>query len=373
MKFSVITVVYNGGKYLDRAIRSVIEQKNVDIEYIIIDGGSTDNTLEIIKKYSDKIYYWISEPDNGVYDAMNKGLQVATGDIVSFLNSDDWYEDNIFSVVSEHFEDAAKNIVYGRVNKIENNKADGFVGIYSQTNPEMLHLHNLYCHQGLFIKKKIFEVVGNFDTKYKIYADYDWNLRAYNRGYSFYVIPEIAANFRFGGLCTTHSLPREFYEICMKELNGRKEFIPQIEEEYKLGKENKAIELLINDNSETLQGFFRRDAPFFIWGVGLYGKECLRLLNRKGISVLGFIDSNPIGADVGNITVYSSSYFFETKTKELVENNISFGIIITPRKYEDEITKQIIQNRTELEKDIIQYTQIRAWACTRYDSEMDKL
>ena len=95
MKLSVITVVYNGEKTIERTIKSVIEQKNTDIEYIIIDGSSTDKTMECVKKYTSHIAKIVSEPDRGIYDAMNKGSRLATGDIIAFLNSDDWYEKNI--------------------------------------------------------------------------------------------------------------------------------------------------------------------------------------------------------------------------------------------------------------------------------------
>src|SRR3990172_7180600 len=88
---SVITVVYNGAKYIEQTIQSVINQTYDNIEYIIVDGASTDNTLKIINKYEDRIDYWISEADSGLWNAMNKGVRLATGDILNFLNSDDFY------------------------------------------------------------------------------------------------------------------------------------------------------------------------------------------------------------------------------------------------------------------------------------------
>ncbi len=99
LKFSVITVSYNSENTIEKTIKSIIAQKYPDIEYIIIDGGSTDNTVNIIKKYEQQITRWISESDQGIYDAMNKGINMASGDVISFLNSDDWYEEDIFQIV----------------------------------------------------------------------------------------------------------------------------------------------------------------------------------------------------------------------------------------------------------------------------------
>src|SRR5439155_13950516 len=89
---SIITIVYNREAYLEQAINSVLQQSYPNIEYIVIDGGSTDNSVSIIKKYASKIQYWVSEPDNGIADAFNKGLMKANGNIIGFINADDWYE-----------------------------------------------------------------------------------------------------------------------------------------------------------------------------------------------------------------------------------------------------------------------------------------
>ena len=114
MKVSIITVCFNSEKYIQTAIESVLNQNYDDIEYIIIDGGSTDSTIEIIKSYKDKITTFISEPDKGIYDAMNKGLKLASGEIIATLNSDDLYIDNtILSTVVDSFNKNKCEIVYG--------------------------------------------------------------------------------------------------------------------------------------------------------------------------------------------------------------------------------------------------------------------
>lgn len=115
MRVSIITVCYNRVETIERAIRSVSKQGYEDMEYIIIDGGSTDGTVDIIKKYERDIAYWVSEKDDGIYEAMNKGLSHATGEIVAFLNSDDWYEENIISKIAQRFEDKKVRILCGDV------------------------------------------------------------------------------------------------------------------------------------------------------------------------------------------------------------------------------------------------------------------
>ena len=111
---SVITVVYNGEKYLEQTIQSVINQTYNNIEYIIIDGGSTDTTLDIIKKYKDYISYFISEPDNGLYDAMNKGIRRANGELIGMLNSDDWLNlDAISTVQNAYVKNPGTKILHG--------------------------------------------------------------------------------------------------------------------------------------------------------------------------------------------------------------------------------------------------------------------
>src|SRR5688572_2633651 len=113
-KISIITPSYNQGEYIEKTILSVLEQNYPNLEYIIIDGGSTDNSTEIIRKYADRITYWISEPDKGQSDAINKGLKLATGDIVNWLNSDDYYEPGALFKVAEAFNNPEVNVFAGR-------------------------------------------------------------------------------------------------------------------------------------------------------------------------------------------------------------------------------------------------------------------
>ena len=172
IKFSIITVTYNANKTLEETILSVIHQKNVSLEYLIIDGGSTDGTLDIIKTYKDSIDFWVSEPDKGIYDAMNKGLKYATGDFVIFLGSDDHFIS--FDVLSkvESCIRSKDDIYYGDVYR--NSRNDLYKGRF---NKYKLSLENI-CHQALFYPKSIYKKY-DYNVNYKVYADYYYNLTLY--------------------------------------------------------------------------------------------------------------------------------------------------------------------------------------------------
>src|SRR5450631_422805 len=110
---SIITIVFNGEKHLEQTIRSVLDQSFMCIQYIIIDGGSTDRSVEIIKKFEKHLYFWVSEKDNGISDALNKGISHATGDVVGIIHADDWYEPGVFQRVAENFGD--EDVYYGDI------------------------------------------------------------------------------------------------------------------------------------------------------------------------------------------------------------------------------------------------------------------
>ena len=119
-KVSIITVVYNGANFIEQTIKSVISQDYNNLEYIIIDGGSTDGTQDIIKKYDDKIAFWVSEKDSGIYNAMNKGWRKASGDFIGILNADDYYLEGTITQVVNAFTNSGADIVYGGMTKLRN-------------------------------------------------------------------------------------------------------------------------------------------------------------------------------------------------------------------------------------------------------------
>lgn len=184
---SIITVVYNGEQYLEQAIQSVVNQTYDNVEYIIIDGGSTDATLDIIKKYDGVIDYWISELDNGVYDAMNKGIKLFQGDYVLFMGCDDSLYDVLHKVVGLFNKKSLS--YYGSVVLSKNNKKyDG--RFYSLK----LFLKNI-PHQAIFYSRLVFDEF-DFNVKYVAVADYALNLKIFsNEKYGFKYIPYTVANY----------------------------------------------------------------------------------------------------------------------------------------------------------------------------------
>ena len=174
MKLSKITVCYNSATTIEKTILSVANQTYKNIEYIIIDGNSKDNTIEIIKRNEDKISKWISEPDKGLYDAMNKGIAMATGDLIGILNSDDTFYSN--TVVEEVANFHSQNTIEASVGTIVQHKdSEKIVRVYSSKkwNPEKLKIGFMPPHPSIFFKKELFEKYGNYVLGFKIGADYE--------------------------------------------------------------------------------------------------------------------------------------------------------------------------------------------------------
>jgi glycosyltransferase len=223
LKISIITVCYNAEKYLEEAIESVLSQDYDNFEYIIIDGGSTDGTLDIIRKYEDRLAYWVSEPDRGIYDAMNKGIAKASGDIIGMINSDDYYFPDAFKKVAAAFE--GKNlsgyIFWGDIMYNE----ERVLG-WRQWNVKR---GAFAPHPSMFCPKKVYEQLGTYNLKYKILADYDFMYRAINHYHVKPIyIPEKIAFFRPGGLASQNILPSLREELAVKLNYGQSRLIAYV-------------------------------------------------------------------------------------------------------------------------------------------------
>lgn len=206
---SVITVVYNGEKYLEETIQSVINQTYDNVEYIIIDGGSTDGTLEIIKKYEDQLDYWVSEKDSGIYDAMNKGINLASGEWINFMNAGDgFFDEYVIESISGHL---VADLVYGNHAIYRKNK-ENFEIIDVEFYNDKRNIP--FCHQALFSKAELLKQ-NPFNLKYTITADYDQYVRLKNAKASSLYIPMTIAFYLDGGLSSIsrQKLIREYYEI----------------------------------------------------------------------------------------------------------------------------------------------------------------
>lgn len=183
MKISLITATYNSGSVLRTTFESVLKQTYSDIEYIIIDGASKDNTMDLVHEYEPLFegrIKWISEPDKGIYDAMNKGIRMATGDIVGIINSDDFYHRNdVLSHVAEAFEEPGVQAVYGDVRFVHPGNLDKTTRYYSSKvfSPKLFRYGFMPAHPTFFTYKKYFEKFGYYKTNYKIAADYELLVR----------------------------------------------------------------------------------------------------------------------------------------------------------------------------------------------------
>jgi len=214
IKVSIITVVYNGEKYLEQTIQSILNQTYKNIEYIIIDGGSTDRTIEIIKRYEYKLAYWISEKDNGIYDAMNKGIKKSTGELVGIINADDWYEKGAANNIVEcYFNNEKPDIIYGNLKLLneETNQARISIPLIDRLNKDM-SLNHPTC----FVKKDIYND-KLFDTSYRICADYNIMMHFKVSNKRFYYLDKLISNMRIGGASDNFILStNEVYRVQKK-------------------------------------------------------------------------------------------------------------------------------------------------------------
>lgn len=183
MKISIITATYNSSKTLRYTIESILNQTHNDIEYIIVDGLSKDNTIDIVKEYEPKFngrMRWISEKDKGLYDAMNKGIRMATGDIIGILNSDDFYtSDTILETISQTLSDQSIDAVYGDIHFVNDADLSHCVRYYSSKSFArwQMRLGFMPAHPSFYCRKKIYEQYGAFDCSFKIAADFENLLR----------------------------------------------------------------------------------------------------------------------------------------------------------------------------------------------------
>jgi glycosyltransferase involved in cell wall biosynthesis len=225
MKISIITVCFNSVSHIEDAINSVALQDHGNIEHIIIDGGSTDGTIELLKKHDGKISKWISEPDHGIYDAMNKGIGYATGEVVGMLNSDDFYcNEKIISAVADSFEDTQIDAVYGDLIFVDPDNLNRTVRTYSSAkwSPARFAKGYMPAHPTFFVRRKYYESFGLFETDYQIAADYEMLIRLlYVHKLNYKYLPLTMVKMRKGGVSSNGIksniiLNREIVRACRK-------------------------------------------------------------------------------------------------------------------------------------------------------------
>ncbi len=204
MKLSIITVVYNNVSTIEFAINSVLSQDYSDVEYIIIDGQSTDGTIEKIAPYEEHVAHFISEPDQGIYDAMNKGLSRVTGDVIGILNSDDFYANNtILTQVAQTFQKTSVDLVFGDIIFVQPENLNKITRYYSSANfhPDKFAWGWMPAHPSCFLRRDVYEKYGYFKTDYQIAADYELLTRfMVKHNVSYQYLPMVFVKMRTGGI-----------------------------------------------------------------------------------------------------------------------------------------------------------------------------
>lgn len=298
MKISIITVCLNSEKTIEKTIQSVLSQEYNDFEYIIIDGKSTDKTLEIVKKYTDSISIVVSEPDQGIYDAINKGIALANGDIIGIINSDDWYEPGVFDIVNKCFMESDAEVIYGNLHVIND---DGYERMLVPTDIKKIWYEMEIPHPTVFVRREVYKKYGIFSLKYKIASDYELMLRFYSSGVKFVYLNQALANFRMSGISVQQNnmCIYEAFEIAESYLpcipTDEREYYEDILSyrlrEYRFGR-------MLAEGAEYFAEFVKcrmgasGHDKVVIFGAGNWGMESCRILISKGIKIQYIVDNN---------------------------------------------------------------------------------
>lgn len=330
IKISIITPCLNSEKTIRNTIESVRKQTYKNIEYIIVDGASIDKTISIVEEYIPLFHgrmRYISEKDNGIYDAMNKGIMRATGDVIGIINSDDCYEPDAVEQAVRCFENTDAEAVYGEMWLIDQNGERAYHTWHSMFPP----------HPSTFIKKEIYQKYGMFETGYRIAADRDLLLRFMAAGIHFEHTDEIFANFRRTGISNTKILEcaEETYEIDLKYLGKCSECLNKdaIEEKY----EREKLLYISQTHPQIIWKIFKEKNidldGVAIFGVGNCGKEFLEIIEECGISVRLFADNDMSkwGLEYHGIKIYSPE----------ILRNFSGHVIVTVTKFQWDICEQL--------------------------------
>lgn len=208
MLVSVITPCFNSAKTIEKTLECIERQTYSNLEYIIMDGGSTDGTLEIIEKHRSRLpekLIVISQKDNGIYDAMNQGIQRASGELIGIVNSDDWYETDTVEQVVKHYRKRELEVVYGMQRTYLNGKEKSVLLFHHDFLPDQM-----ITHPTCFVTKACYEQLGMFDCQYRSAADYDLMLRYFHSGkVTFTPVLHILSNFQLGGMSSSQVGVRE--------------------------------------------------------------------------------------------------------------------------------------------------------------------
>lgn len=188
MKISIVTAAYNSGKTIADTFKSVLRQSYLDYEYIVVDGCSKDNTIDVIKEYEPRFkgkMRWVSEPDKGIYDAMNKGIKMATGDVVGIINSDDFFTSNevLESVAKEFEKDYSLDAIYGDIHFVKDEDLTKCTRYYSSSyfRPWLLRFGFMPAHPSFYVRKEVYERHGLYDLQFRTSSDFEMMVRLFGK------------------------------------------------------------------------------------------------------------------------------------------------------------------------------------------------
>ena len=217
-RFSIITIVRNGAKTIEQTIQSVITQKGDDTEYLIIDGGSTDGTLDIVSRYREHIDYWQSEPDDGIYDALNKAISLCRGEFIGAIHANDYYEPGAIEAIRETVtQHPDSEFIYGNLRYLGGRRhwvRGGEIGSTHQ-----MVMYSGFNHPTCFISRAAYVRLGGYDQTYTIAGDYDLGLRFWNAGVRFRYVNRVISAFRLGGVSSS-LFANQWERHCVRLANG---------------------------------------------------------------------------------------------------------------------------------------------------------
>lgn len=289
---SIITVCLNAAGTVEDTIKSVVGQTYENIEYIIIDGGSTDGTLQIIEKYKDDISVLVSEKDQGIYDAMNKGIGLAKGDYIGIINADDWYERDAVENVVRLGKEAPEHtgVIYGRIQFVEEER----LFTIKEKGMDSIWTEMPIAHPSTFIRKSVYDKYGGYDTQYKIAADYDFIFKLYVSGVGFLSCKHVLANYRVGGISGTHR--NELYEEDTKILKKYLKYCDNPSKIQQSIQRKEGICFFYQADRDILCNVLEitpdSKEKLFVFGCGYWGRELCRQLNDRKITVTAILDNN---------------------------------------------------------------------------------
>ncbi len=204
MKFTIITATFNSQQFIGSCVQSVVNQTYSDFELILVDGASTDSTLQIVREFNDPRIKIYSEPDQGIYFALNKGLSLATGDIIGFLHSDDYFVNNdVLNVIAREFEENRIDGIYSNLNYVNQTNPKQIIRNWKSKpfNSIFLKFGWMPPHPTLFVKNEVYQKIGYFNTSYRIAADYEWILRLFtDNRFNLKYLDLYISDMRIGGV-----------------------------------------------------------------------------------------------------------------------------------------------------------------------------